>query len=297
MLGQIVDSPTIWPGGRRWTMIVSNRNYPFGSRIAVLSTPCFNCRISTAKEGVFKGQSTMVLDLAGGDSPTIGRAVAKLVYSDALRSADRLQMHDAICESIDAAGRRVSLGQAIQEVATAFKMRGILTDVINIAAEIAEEPIEVDFQIGQYSLDTLGTHVVGRPELLEWSEERYAKERRPIENESAFDAPPAAFMGHTWGIVIAAVCRPEGGYRLIYKIDAFLGLPTRAEADEVLRPVLAYCTQQLGAPLEEKTDECTWVMGDKEVYFQTDEGEAGCGIWLSLIWKRGASWLQFDLLS
>lgn len=114
-------------------MIASNRDYLFGTRITVVLTPCFSCRISTAKEGLFRRQSTMVLELPQGDPRTRGRPVAKLMNSAALRTEDRLQMHDVICKSVDTAGETMLVGRAIQKIGDSLKARGVLTDVIDIA--------------------------------------------------------------------------------------------------------------------------------------------------------------------
>ena len=90
-------------------MIVTNRKYPFGTRIATIVTPMFVCKVSTAKEGLLQKQSTMVFQTRDPNGTDVGRTVAKITYSPSLRSSDRLQMHELISTHLDVAGETQSL--------------------------------------------------------------------------------------------------------------------------------------------------------------------------------------------
>ena len=88
--------------------------------------------VSTTKEGLFKRQSTMILEMPVGQLDP-RRAVAKIIYSPSLCPSDRLQMHDALAKSLDAAGESKSLGTAISSCTECLMVLGVVTEVINIA--------------------------------------------------------------------------------------------------------------------------------------------------------------------
>jgi hypothetical protein len=105
-------------------MITSNKNYPFGGKVATIETPAFRCMISTAKEGFFKKQSVMFSDFTDGMENR--RHVGKLLYNDALDSNARLGLHDAITHSLDEAGMAgVSLTDALHSLFDGLKAEGV----------------------------------------------------------------------------------------------------------------------------------------------------------------------------
>jgi hypothetical protein len=81
-------------------MITSSRNYPLGGRITYLENQTFRCTISTAKEGLFKKQSTNFIDSTSGVNIHIG----KILYNEHLCSSLRLELHDKAAIALDAMG-------------------------------------------------------------------------------------------------------------------------------------------------------------------------------------------------
>lgn len=83
-------------------MITSNKNHPFGSKVATVETPSFCCWITTAKEGIFQKQSVKFSDFTNGLQNR--RHVAKLLFNDAVDSKTRLELHDTITQLLDEFG-------------------------------------------------------------------------------------------------------------------------------------------------------------------------------------------------
>ncbi len=101
-------------------MVTSNVRYQFGRRVATVATASFSCMINTAKDGLLKKQSVLFFDISAGiGSP---RRIAKLSYNDSISSQRRLDLHDRIVSSIDAAGTKgLSLQESIQQLFFALK--------------------------------------------------------------------------------------------------------------------------------------------------------------------------------
>ena len=105
-------------------MITSNKNYPFGGKVATVETPSFRCMVSTAKEGIFKKQSVMFCDFTTGMESR--RHVAKLLYNDVLDSDARLGLHDAITHTLDEAGMAgAPLTDALRSLFDGLKAEGM----------------------------------------------------------------------------------------------------------------------------------------------------------------------------
>src|SRR5436309_243070 len=74
-------------------MIISSRNFPFGARVTRLQTIKFSCSVSTAKEGWFQKQSTMIAEVEATavDVASAGlgklRPCGKIIYSPSLRTS------------------------------------------------------------------------------------------------------------------------------------------------------------------------------------------------------------------
>ena len=124
-------------------MIISNRfvrTYLFGSKVARIHNKSFECCVSTAKEGLFQKQSTIILEPKIGNTAGAGpaglRACAKLIYSPTLRTSDRLQAHDILVKMLDAAGEEgCTLEQALEQIFADLKRRGIAVETVNLAAD------------------------------------------------------------------------------------------------------------------------------------------------------------------
>jgi len=113
-------------------MIIKNSNGLFGAKLAIIKDRIGNYfTISTAKEGLFDGLSTMIIE---GIYPSI-RPSVKFIYSKSLRKEDRRAFHDVITETIDSASKEddFSLYGAVNSFGSDLKERGIITELINIA--------------------------------------------------------------------------------------------------------------------------------------------------------------------
>ena len=111
-------------------MILHEASVPFGGRVTDIATDEFTCVVSTAKEGLFKGLSTMVADVQAEG----GRPCAKIVYARSTRKSDRLQYHEFLVGVLDDAGEQgFSLREAIDGVITELKSRGVVTEAMNLA--------------------------------------------------------------------------------------------------------------------------------------------------------------------
>jgi hypothetical protein len=124
-------------------MIISNRfvrTYFFGSKVAGIHNKSFQCCVSTAKEGLFQKQSTIILEPKIGNpvgSPAAGlRPCGKVIYSPTLRTSDRFQFHDVIAKTLDELGEEgCSLGEALAQIFADLKRRGIAVETMNLAAD------------------------------------------------------------------------------------------------------------------------------------------------------------------
>jgi hypothetical protein len=113
-------------------MSIESHKAIFGGRSSVITDSSGNCfSVSTAKEGFFKGLSTMVLE---GRYPEI-RVCIKIVYSDSLRKSDRQKFHDVISEGLDDAltNGRLELYEAIKSICEDLSKRGVIKELINLA--------------------------------------------------------------------------------------------------------------------------------------------------------------------
>jgi hypothetical protein len=113
-------------------MIIHQSKGSWGSRLSVLqnSDGTFTT-ISTAKEGLLKPLSTMIMR---GKPPSVS-ACGKVVYSPSLRKVDRQNLHDIIAGGIDG-GLNVdgfTLGVAIEMIVGEMRKSGVIAELINLA--------------------------------------------------------------------------------------------------------------------------------------------------------------------
>ncbi len=138
-------------------MIISNslaRTYLFGSKVARIHNKSFQCCVSTAKEGLFLRQSTVILEPKIGN--TVGAAAAglrpcgKVIYSPALRTSDRFQFHDVIAKTLDELGEEgCTLEQALEQIFADLKRRGIAVETMNFAADQGQADVQFNL-VGPY---------------------------------------------------------------------------------------------------------------------------------------------------
>jgi TPR repeat protein len=182
-------------------MIISNlfvRTYFFGSKVARIHNKSFQCCVSTAKEGLFQKQSTIILEVKTGN--TVGaeaaglRPCGKVIYSSTLRTSDRFQFHDAIAKTLDTLGEEGSiLEEALEQIFADLKRRGIAVETMNLAADRGQ----VD---SQHNLGDLYDEGRGVPQDFTQAEAWFKEGKelwlqfRPAEAAICFK--PAAEWGH-----------------------------------------------------------------------------------------------------
>lgn len=114
-------------------MIVFTKDGSFSSRVTVITESNCCYAISTAKEGIFKGLSTMVYECSAEPFVT-KRGVAKVVYSKFVSRNDRLGLHDNFAEYLNVAiGDGLDISTAIRTFVLPLKEKGVITDFINVA--------------------------------------------------------------------------------------------------------------------------------------------------------------------
>ena len=92
-------------------MIIQHTAIPFGGRVTDIKTPSFICVVTTAKEGIFKGLSTMVTEVDQYRNPV---PCAKFLYPSSVGKEDRWALHRQIAEFIDNHGEEGnSLGKTV----------------------------------------------------------------------------------------------------------------------------------------------------------------------------------------
>jgi hypothetical protein len=143
-------------------MIISNRfvrTYLFGSKAAGIHNKSFQCCVSTAKEGLFQKQSTIILEPKTGNTIDAGaaglRPCGKVVYSPTLRKSDRFKLHDAIIKTLDALGEEgCTLEEALEQIFADLKRRGIAVETMNLAADQGQA--DAQFNLGGLYVNSEG---------------------------------------------------------------------------------------------------------------------------------------------
>lgn len=122
-------------------MILTHRLYPFHGAVSVLQNGPGNfIRISTAKEGLFKGSSTILSVIP---HPTAGvnegTAFAKILWADALRPADRQKAHEDLLAWLDtmltiSGGEEPveQLRQTVTLLGEKYRRSGMLKEIVNL---------------------------------------------------------------------------------------------------------------------------------------------------------------------
>lgn len=109
-------------------MAATTRSYPFGTRISRVITPAFAIMVSTAKEGMFQKQSTVICLLAPPRFLDRGAALGKITWASACTSTERLQLHDLIVEKLDSLGTAdMDLIDTLDVVVNAMRVSGNAT--------------------------------------------------------------------------------------------------------------------------------------------------------------------------
>ncbi len=99
---------------------------PFGGRVTDIDSENFFCKVITAKEGLFQGMTTIVVDQ--NNEPC-----AKLHYTERLSKSYRQRLHTTISQIIDTSGDDgMSLGCAIEKAIRVLKKKDFLELDVNL---------------------------------------------------------------------------------------------------------------------------------------------------------------------
>lgn len=108
--------------------VVSDLTYPLGGKVTVLETEGYTVTVSTAKEGLFKGLSTIVID---GVNLSSGSPCAKVLYNKSIRKADRRLFHDMIVVGLEGAALEGhDLANALRIVLSGMKKQGVIKGAV-----------------------------------------------------------------------------------------------------------------------------------------------------------------------
>lgn len=114
-------------------MIVFTKEGSFGSRVTAISGPNGAYVISTAKEGIFQGLSTMIHECTL-EPLTAQRGVAKIIYSKLVSKNDRYTLHEGIVEKLNLAiENEIDVSVALDAFLPALKNKGLVADFVNLA--------------------------------------------------------------------------------------------------------------------------------------------------------------------
>ncbi|MEA3189150.1 MAG: hypothetical protein QOD99_2980 [Chthoniobacter sp.] len=114
-------------------MIGKVSNFPFGGRMTTVYGRSFECWVSTAKEGILEPLSTMLLEALEGPSGPYRRPCAKIIYTQSLSSADRLNMHEFIVRVMDQEGEAgAEFGDIVAGICDDFRKRGVAAEAMHL---------------------------------------------------------------------------------------------------------------------------------------------------------------------
>ena len=83
-------------------MIACHKKHLFGGLSSEVWSKTFRCMVSTAKEGIFKRESTLIFEIRGsGRLPSNYKPLAKIVYEPPISKAARLEWHWRIVNYLD----------------------------------------------------------------------------------------------------------------------------------------------------------------------------------------------------
>ncbi len=126
-----------WYKEKGQVMIIQDKFLSFSGRITDISTKSFKCTVSTNKESLFRGLSTIVFEV----HPITGvRACAKILYPSAFTKSERHQYHQILCQMLNEAGESgESLGNVVADARTFFVSRGMCETFVNLTTTESED--------------------------------------------------------------------------------------------------------------------------------------------------------------
>ncbi len=114
-------------------MIGKVTHHRFNGCMTTVSSPNFECWVSTAKEGIFKPLSTMLLEVKYDFGIPKRRPCAKIIYSPSLRTVDRLEMHELIVKMLDEQGMAgADFSDIVIGICNDLKERGVAKEAIHL---------------------------------------------------------------------------------------------------------------------------------------------------------------------
>lgn len=114
-------------------MIAKVTNHAFNGRMTTVVTPKFECWISTAKEGILKPLSTMLIEVTYDGLIPIRRPCVKIIYSRSLRVSDRLEMHELLVKTLNEQGSAgADFSDTVVDICSDLKARGVAQETIHL---------------------------------------------------------------------------------------------------------------------------------------------------------------------
>jgi hypothetical protein len=242
-------------------VIVRNDKMPLGTRITRIETSSFKCKISTAKEGVFKPLSTVIWEGDENRDRANFRPCAKIIWSSIMRKSDIQQAHEILSKEIDRMGEEgISLGMSLDILFSLLKDKGTISETLNYASyEITETSHlqkEVTLELGGYQLDQDiqdlkeemedMSHVLGVGPFA-----------RIFSDEKVFKANKVKFLGEKWECMLGVTNNQ------IYKIALSAGRTRNIlesdysfdQATNIFEIVNRHFLELYGNPTESKSNE------------------------------------------
>ncbi len=125
------------------------------------------------------------------------------------------------------------------------------------------------FAIGPYKLDT---SIIGLKGLVELSPREYGIFPKTFRGEKIYNGPNVTFLGYSWKVMLGVV------ERKIYKINPYLEIHEKKQANEIATKTLMYCKSKLGEPAQQQTGFFIWDTNDGNVVLQTAETSEGLAL-------------------
>jgi len=105
----------------------------FGAKCGTIHTDSFKCVVSTAKEGFWQKQSTVVIEGDMIQYPSLCHISGKIIYRDSVSSSQRLRLHDVICEALSGFGAEGhTLRATLDTIFEELTQQGFISDAINM---------------------------------------------------------------------------------------------------------------------------------------------------------------------
>lgn len=120
-------------------MIIQNSKMPLGTKITRIETKAFKCAVTTAKEGILKPLSTVIIEGDTIHDRKNMRPCAKVIWSSAMRKGDIHQAHEYLANQINEIGENGRpLGYALEILFAILKEKGAIAEALNFTSNDPE---------------------------------------------------------------------------------------------------------------------------------------------------------------